>query len=183
MQEEKIDYGSEWCMEFSNEELYKYLITKFDNDSNVIIETLSEDDNEIEIMSDIPIQFICFDGDKQNLFISFYGNQTSIFIKNEEIMFIDESVKNIYTTSDTFGNVVYEGALRNLTHIEMLTLFVEVIMCFIGAIEVEIIEEEVPYDKHYKEHNYYKSHSYEINIKNNNSERKQKVFENITINY
>lgn len=182
MQEERIDYDSEWCMEFFNEELYKHLIAKFDNNSDVIIKALSEDDDEVEIMSDIPVQFICFDGDKQDLFISFYGNQTSIFIKNEEIMFIDESAKNIYTTSDTFGNVVYEGTLRNLTHIEMLTLFAEVITCFIGAIEVEIIEKELPYDKHYKEHNYYKSHSYEINIKNN-SERKQKVFENITINY
>ncbi len=71
MQEEKIDYDSEWCMEFSNEELYKYLITKFDNDSNVIIKTLSDDDDEVEIMSNIPIKFICFDGDKQDLFISF----------------------------------------------------------------------------------------------------------------
>ncbi|HAG42628.1 MAG TPA: hypothetical protein DCL31_03640 [Clostridium sp.] len=183
MQGEKIDYDSEWCMEFSNEELYKHLIAKFDNNSDVIIKSLSEDDDEVEIMSDIPVQFICFDGDKQDLFISFYGNQTSISIKNEEIMFIDESVKNTYTTSDTFGNVVYEGTLRNLTHIEMLMLFSEVIMCFIGAIEVEIIEKELPYDKQHKEYNYYKSHSYEINIKNNNSERKQKVFENITINY
>jgi hypothetical protein len=31
-------------------------------------------------------------------------------------MFIDENTKGIYTTSDTFGNVVYEGDLRNLSH-------------------------------------------------------------------
>lgn len=182
MQEEKINYGSEYCMEFSNEELYKYLITKFENNSDVIIRTLS-DDEEVEIMSNIPVEFICFDGDKEDLFISFYGNQTSIFIKNQEIMFIDENTKGRYTTSDTFGNAVYEGTLRNLNHIEILTLFVEVITCFIGAIEVEIIEKEVPCDINYKEYNYYKPHSYEINVKNNNLERKQKVFENIMINY
>ncbi|UIO43441.1 hypothetical protein LOY85_04580 [Brevibacillus brevis] len=62
------------------------------------------------------------DGEKQDLFISFNGNQTSIFVRDEELMFIDESTKGSYTTSDTFGNAVYEGTLRNLTHAEMLTL-------------------------------------------------------------
>ncbi|WP_160690527.1 hypothetical protein [Clostridium sp. C2-6-12] len=183
MKEEKINYGSELCMQFSNEELYKGIIAKFDNNPDVIIRTLSDDDQEVEIMSKIPIQFICFDGDKQDLFISFYGNQTSIFVKDEEIMFIDESTKGRYTTSDTFQNVVYEGTLRNLTHVEMLTLFTEVITCFIGAIEVEIIEKEVPSDKQYKQYDYYKPHSYQINVKNNNLDRNKKVFENITINY
>lgn len=183
MQEEKINYGSELCMKFSNEEIYKYLITKFDNNLDVIIRTLSDDDHEVEIISNIPIQFVCFDGDKEDLFISFNGNQTSIFVKDEEIMFIDESTKGRYTTSDTFQNVVYEGTLRNLTHVEMLTLFAEVIRCFIGAIEVEIIETEVSCDKHYKQYNYYKPHSYEINVKNNSSYRNKKVFENIIINY
>ncbi|KPV58252.1 hypothetical protein QJ48_17370 [Paenibacillus sp. A3] len=183
MQVEKINNGSEWCMQFSNEELYKYLITKFDGNLDVIIRTLSDDEQEVEITSNIPIQFICFDGDNQDLFISFYGNQTSIFVKDEELMFIDESTKGTYTTSDTFQNVVYEGTLRNLTHAEMLTLFAEVITCFIGGIEVEIIEKEVPCDKQYKQYDYYKPHSYEINVKNNNLDRKKKTFENITINY
>lgn len=182
MQEEKIDYCSGDCMEFSNEELYNYLITKFENVPNVIIRTLF-DDEEVEIMSNKPVEFICFDGDKEELFISFHGNQTSIFVKNQEIMFIDENTKGRYTTSDTFGNVVHEGTLRNLTHVEMLTLFAEIITCFIGAIEVDIIEKEVPCDTNYKEYNYYKPHSYEINVKSNNSEQKQKVIENIIINY
>lgn len=178
-----INYGSEMCMQFSNEELYENLITKFDNKPDVIIKTLSDDDQEVEIASNIPIQFICFDGDKQDLFISFYGNQTSIFVKDEEIMFIDESTKGRYTTSDTFENVIYEGSLRNLTHLEILTLFAEVITCFIGAEEVEVIEKEVPSDKQYVQYEYFKPHVYEINVKNNNLDRKSKVFENITINY
>lgn len=182
MQEEKKDYGSEYCMEFSNEELYKYLITKFDNNSDVSIRILSNDE-EVGIMSNIPIEFICFDGEKEDLFISFYGNQTSIFIKNQELMFIDENTKCRYTTSDMYGNAVYEGTLRNLTHVEILTLFSEIITCFIDAIEVEIIEKEDPSYTNYKEYNYYKPHSYEINVKNNNSEKKKKVIENFIINY
>ncbi|MFB0867626.1 hypothetical protein, partial [Paenibacillus oleatilyticus] len=62
-------------------------------------------------------------------------------------------------------------------------LFAEVITCFIGAIEVKIIEKEVPCGKQYKQYDYYKSHSYEINVRNDNLDRKKKVFENITINY
>ncbi|TQR31494.1 hypothetical protein [Brevibacillus brevis] len=183
MKEKTINYGSEWCMQFSNEELYEYLITTFESNVDVLIKTLSEDDQEVEITSNIPIQFICFDGEKQDLFISFNGNQTPIFVKDEELMFIDESTKGSYTTSDTFGNVVYEGTLRNTTHKEMLTLFAEIITCLIGAIEVEIIEKEVPSDKQYKKYDYDKSQSYEINVQNNNSDRKKKVFENITIYY
>ncbi|WP_128103486.1 hypothetical protein [Paenibacillus sp. DCT19] len=106
---EKVNYGSSVCMQFSNEELYKYFITKFENNSSIAIRTLSQDDREIEITSSTPIQFICFDGEKQDLFISFNGDQTSIFVHDEEIMFIDENKKGMYTTSDTFGNVVYEG--------------------------------------------------------------------------
>lgn len=183
MQEENIDYGSGMSMEFSNEELFENLIAKFDNNPDVIIRTLSDDDQEVEITSNIPIQFISFDGDKQDLFISFYGNQTSIFVKDQEIMFIDENTKGTYTTSDTFQNVVYEGTLRNLTHVEMLALFAEVITCFIGANEVEIIEKEVLSDKQYKQYRHHRPHNYEINVTNNNLERIKNVFENITINY
>ncbi|OAB37790.1 hypothetical protein [Paenibacillus glacialis] len=183
MQEEKVNYGSEVCMKFSNEELWKYLITKFGNNPDVTIKTLSDDDREVEITSSTPIQFICFDGEKQDLFISFNGNQTSIFVKDEEIMFIDENTKGIYTTSDIVGNVVYEGNLRNFTHVEILSLFAEVISCFIGAIEVEIIEKEVPYDKENKQYKYYKPHIHEINVKNKNLDKKIKLFENIIINY
>ncbi|TVX94888.1 hypothetical protein [Cohnella terricola] len=182
MQEEKMNYGSKVCMQFSNEELWEHLITKFKNNPAVAIKTLSDDDREIEITSSTPIQFICFDGEKQDLFISFNGNHTSIFVKDEEIMFIDENTKGIYTTSDTFGNVVYEGEL-NLSHVEILSLFADVISCFIGAEEVEIIEKEAPYDKENKQYEYYKPHSYEIDVKNENLEKRIKSFDNITINY
>lgn len=178
-----MKYGSKACMLFSNKELRKYFITKFENNPAVAIRTLSDDDRETEITSSTPIQFICFDGEKQDLFISFNGSQTSIFVYDEEIMFIDENSKGIFTTSDTFGNVVYEGDLRNLSHVEMLSLFADVISCFIDAEGVEIIEEETPYDKENKQYKYYKPHIYEINVRNKNPYKKIKTFENITISY
>lgn len=100
--QEEVNYGSKSCMQFSNEEPWKYFITIFENNPTVAIRTLSDDDSEIEITSSTPIQFICFDGEKQDLFIRFNGNQTSIFVYDEEIMFIDENSKGLYTTSDTF---------------------------------------------------------------------------------
>ncbi|GIO84661.1 hypothetical protein J25TS5_15930 [Paenibacillus faecis] len=181
--QEEVNYGSKACMKFSNEELWKYLITRFENNPAVAIRALSDDDREIEITSSTPIQFICFDGEKQDLFISFNGNQTSIFVYDEEIMFIDENTKGIYTTSDTFGNVVYEGDLRKLSHAEILSLFADFISCFIGAEKVEIIEEEATYDEENMQYKYYKPHIYKINVKNRNSDRKIKIFENITISY
>ncbi|KQY80603.1 hypothetical protein ASD24_16820 [Paenibacillus sp. Root52] len=180
---EKVNYGSSVCMQFSNEELYKYFITKFENNSSIAIRTLSQDDREIEITSSTPIQFICFDGEKQDLFISFNGDQTSIFVYDEEIMCIDENRKGMYTTSDTFGNVVYEGDLRSLSHVELLSLFRDVLLCFIGAEEVEIIDREASYDEESKQYKYYKPHTYEINVNNKNYDRQIKKFKNITISY
>lgn len=69
-----------------------------------------------------------------------------------------------------FGNVVYEGELRNLSHVEILSLFADVILCFIGAEEVEIMEEEAPYDDKNEQYKYYKPHNYKIYCK-----RKMKV--------
>ncbi|WP_156829709.1 hypothetical protein [Paenibacillus ginsengihumi] len=180
---EEVNYGSNACMHFTNEELWKYLIAKFENNPSVAIRTLSDDDREIEITSSTPIQCICFDGEKQDLFMSFNGNQTSIFVCDAEIMFIDEHSKGLFTTSDTFGNVVYEGNLRNLPHVEILSLLSDVISCFIGAEEVKIIEQEAPYDDENKQYKYYKPHIYEINVRNKNVDRNIKKFENITISY
>ncbi|WP_145153893.1 hypothetical protein [Paenibacillus xylanexedens] len=180
---EEVNYGSTACMLFSNEELWNFLITKFENNSAVSIRTLTDDDREIDLSSHTPIQFICFDGEKRDLFISFNGTQTSIFVCDKEIMFIDENVKGIYTTSDTFGNVVYEGHLRNLSHVEILSLFADVISCFISAEEVEIVEEEAPYDEENKQYKHYKPLNYEINVKNKNPNKQIKTFENITISF
>ena len=76
-----------------------------------------------EFNSSKKIETIVFDGCDENLFINFYGIHTSIFVYDMEIMFIDENSKGIYTSSDIYNNVVYEGDLREMSHEEMLKMF------------------------------------------------------------
>lgn len=171
-------------MEFSNEELKKYMIEYLINNSwdNKLIRFLSEDGDEIEIDSSEKVGAIVFDGFDENLFINFYGIHTSILVYDIEIMFIDEKSKGIYTLSDVYNNVVYEGNLREMSHEEMLKMFSEIILCFIDAEEVSMTQLDVPENK-YKKYNYYKPHMFIVEVKNNDTIKKTRVYENITIKY
>lgn len=111
---EELYKESECCMEFNNEEILDYFVKPLKDKPNLMIKILTED-KEIPDFENGKIEIVCLDGDKEELYISFMGCQTSIFIKNEEIMFIDEKAKSNYTISDTKYNVVYEGILRKLT--------------------------------------------------------------------
>jgi hypothetical protein len=171
-----------YCMNFKNEELKEYLISRMEKSATTDIRVLSEEGEEIDINSDIKVETIVFDGDDENLFINFYGVHTSIFVFDKEIMFIDENSKGTYTSSDVYNNVVYEGKLREMDHLEILQMFADFISCFIDSsgVEVLITEDEA---KKYKKYNYYNPSIFTINVKNNNRVNKEKVFENITIRY
>lgn len=174
----------EYCMKFSNEELKKYMVEYLINNSwdNKLIRFLSKDGDEIEIDSSEEIGTIVFDGEDENLFINFYGIHTSIFVYNEEIMFIDEESKGTYTSSDVYNNVVYEGNLQKMSHEEMLQMFSEIILCFVDAEDVSMTQLDVPENK-YKKYNYYKPHMFIVEVKNNHTSERTSVYENITIKY
>lgn len=173
---------NEYCMKFSNEELKKYLYDKLIENPNIMIRCLSADDEEVDITSNEKIETIVFDGEDENLSIIFYGIHTSIFAYDVEIMFIDEDSKGIYTSSDVYDNVVYEGKLREMSHEEMLHMFSEIISCFVGAEEVSMTQFDVPEDK-YKKYNYYKPHMFIVEVKNNHTIERISTYENITIKY
>ncbi|MGC6174283.1 hypothetical protein [Lacrimispora sp. 38-1] len=166
-------------MNFKNEELKQYLISRVEKSATTDIRVLSEEGEEIDINSDIKVETIVFDGDDENLFINFYGVHTSIFVFDKEIMFIDENSKGTYTSSDVYNNVVYEGKLREMDHLEILQMFADFISCFndSSGVEVLISEDEA------KKHNYYNPSIFTIIVKNKNRDNKDKVFENITIRY
>lgn len=179
---------NESCMKFTNEELKKYLIdnVKRSKWSNLDIRLLSDDGEEIGNNSDIKIETIVFDGEDENLFINFYGVQTSIFSFDEEIMFIDEKSKGIYTSSDVDNNVVYEGSLREMTHEEMLQMFADIIICLIDATGISVIQSNIPDHKkfeEYKKSHYYDPHMFIVNVEKEHIIGETKVYENITINY
>ncbi|URZ02569.1 hypothetical protein CLAUR_025810 [Clostridium felsineum] len=168
---------TDWCMKFTNEEILKYFINSFDNNSDVDISILS-DDEEISKDSNKNIETVCLDGEKQELFVDFLKCQTSIFIMDTEIMFIDDKAKKNYTSSDTAYNVVYEGNLRCMTHKEILEMFVEIINCCIGTYEVYVEEKKI--DNH--NNSSYETFKYEINLKVNKAKKKKLNYNNICIN-
>lgn len=174
----------EYCMKFSNEEIREYMVGYLISNSmdNKLIRFLSEDGGEIEFNSSKKIETIVFDGCDENLFINFYGIHTSIFVYDMEIMFIDENSKGIYTSSDIYNNVVYEGDLREMSHEEMLKMFSEIILCFCDSEDVSISQLDVPENK-YKKYNYYEPHRFVIEVKNNHGIQKESVYENIIIKY
>lgn len=172
-----------YCMQFTNEEIENGIIKKFIDMPGVEIKRLSETGKVLSEKSFEPIETLCFDGDKENIFINFLGIETDIFICNEEIMLIDESAKDIYTLSDVYHNIVYEGNLRELSHHEILQLIADFIKCFLGATDLRITELPVQNPKSYKTYNYYSPLCYIVDVTNNRTNKRQKRFENITINF
>lgn len=173
----------DYCMQFTNDELEKGIIRELINISGVKIKRLSESGELLDKDSLEPIETICFDGDSENIFVNFLGIETDIFVFDKEIMLIDESAKGTYTSSDVYHNVVFEGELRKLSHADIIHLITDMIKCFIGATDLDIIEEPVPKSKSYKSYNYYTPLFYTLNVKNDSIKKQQKKFENITINF
>ncbi len=166
----------EECMNFSNEQIMKYIIEKVCEEDNIDIILKSDDDMIIDATSNEKICTIIFDGIKENFFINFYGGQTSLFFNDEEIMFIDDNIKDLYTSSDTKGNIVYEGELRNKTHEKILKLFVDIIIILLGYENVSIEYMHIP-EKNKKWYVYYENI---ITIYGKEEGKGTYVFENLT---
>ncbi|SFI02111.1 MULTISPECIES: hypothetical protein [unclassified Bacillus (in: firmicutes)] len=177
MRIEELYPETDWCMKFTNEEILKYFVEPLSMNSDVDIRVLS-DDEEIPKDSDKQIETVCLDGEKQELFINFLECQTSIFIMDTEIMFIDDNAKKNYTSSDTAYNVVYEGNLRCMTHKEILEMLAEIISYCIGTYEIYVEEEKMDN----LNHSSYQTFKYDVNLKANKSEKKKLNYNNIYIN-
>lgn len=175
------DEYNEYCMKFSNEELREYLYEKVSNSNVLEIKCLSENGNEIDITSKTKIETIAFDKN-EDIAIMFWGYQTSIFVYDKEFMFIDEKTKDSYTSSDVYDNVVYEGKLREMSHEQMLQMFADIVLCFADATGVSVIQSDVP-ENTYKQYSYYEPHMFVVDVENKHSNRRTKVFENLTITY
>ena len=130
----------ELCMKFTNEEIQKFLVDPLLLHQKISIIFYDNDDNEILSKFETKIRFISFDGGKLDFYMAFYGHQTSIFILDKEIMFIDDKEKVNYTGSHTYHNVVYEGVLRDKTHEEILKLMYKVVIILLGSQKINIEE-------------------------------------------
>lgn len=154
---------TEWCMNFTNKEIMEYFVQPLTANPDINIKLLS-DDREIKEDSNENIEIVCLDGEKEELFVSFIGCQTSIFILNEEVMFIDENAKKNYTLSDTAFNIVYEGNLRGMTHKEILKMLLEFVNYCVGAYEIYVEEDNKNYIINLKSNKYVKNNIYYNNI-------------------
>lgn len=177
---------TEFCMTFKNEEIRDYLIKPLKEYPYLNFRVLTSDGEEISGNSEEEISFVCFDGEIENFYIKFDGDQTSIFISdeyipksnkytfNEEFMFIDEINKQCYTSSDTSGNIVYEGRLRDGSHQEILELFRDFIVLLIGAKKI-FIKETIVSQEGFE----YPKCEYIVNIINDSGIKKNVRYDNI----
>ena len=159
-------------MTFSIEELQREYIDKIKAAANAAI----------QIDYDGPggtIDYIDFTFEKNSLSVRFYGFETALFLFDEKIMLVDDIQKTKYTLDHTYGNVVYDGALRNLTHSEILRLLAEITECFIDCVGVTVISQEiVPSTVDSVGKNHYKIY---VSTEKPETGAKTKIFSNIEI--
>lgn len=179
-------YAREYCMIFTNEEISAYLINPLREYPNLIFRLLTSDGTEVSENSDEDISFVCFDGERENFYIRFDGGQTLLFISDEmpgpeckftfseEFMFIDDCEKEYIVSDETYGNVVYEGTLRDKTHKEILDLLCNIVILLIGAKKITVNETIVSQTRYH-----YVKYNYMINITNDTGIKKNIRYDNI----
>jgi len=185
-------------MKFSNKDIFEFLVNPLRRFSQLDIRMLADQNGasvEIDENSEERIAFVSFDGRKENFHVSFSA-YVSLFISDLDFealkldsdwsygkhytfdghfMFIDDDTKKIISESETYGNIVYEGTLRDKTHKEILTLIKDFVIVLIGTQKMEVISTET-----YRIGLQYLKHNYIIKITNPTKEKKRVVFENIT---
>lgn len=139
----------EFCMEFSSEKIETELIGKLRDSFHIDIQLDYEGPNNT-------IDYISIEPQKDNLAIRFYGFETSLYVLDEKIMLVDDNQLKQYTYDHTYGNVVYSGKLRNLTHVKILSLLLDLVKCFINctSVKAEILETKAPNMKSYHKNDY-----------------------------
>lgn len=165
---------NEKCMSFKNEEIIEYLVKPIQKNYQVDIRLSTESNDNISFDTNERIRYVCFDGEKEDFYASFLDYQTAIFILNEEFMFIDDYSKEDITSSETYGNVVYEGMLRDKCHKEILEIIYQLFTIIYGAKKIDIQETEVS-----QQGIQYPKCSYKIKLTNGLGLKSNISFENI----
>lgn len=162
----------EFCMEFSSEEIETEFIGKLRDSFHIDIQVDYEGPNNT-------IDYISIEPQKDNLAIRFYGFETSLYVLDEKIMLVDDNQLKQYTYDHTYGNVVYSGKLRNLTHVKILSLLLDLVKCFINctSVKAEILETKAPNMESYHKNDYI------LSVTTTDTTLHSKIFSNIRINY
>jgi len=166
-------------MEFTNQEIIKFLVNPLKKYPQLDIRFLSAEHKEISEKTTEQIKYVVLDGYKEDFHLGFYGDLTTFFTpaESEEIIFIDDRIKRTFTESDLYDNILYEGILYDKTNKEILELLLQFVEVFIGATKVEVSETKVT-DK--KDKNSFFKIDFIIKVFNETGEKKQITIENIT---
>ncbi len=128
-------------MIFSNDEIRNYFIYELEK-SNINCSCIVGDKYVDKDVTD-NFDYITFDGEKQDFFISFCQCESSIFINDDKIMFIDDNEKKFYTIEDTYENIVYEGSLINLSHEDILKILASIIKLLFGLKKMKVVKKKL----------------------------------------
>ena len=162
----------EFCMEFSSEEIETELIGKLRDSFHSDIQVDSEGPHNT-------IDYISIEPEKDNLAIRFYGFETALYVLDEKIILVDDNQLKQYTYDYTYGNIVYDGKLRSLTHSRILSLLLDLVKCFINCTSIEV---KVPETKAPNMELYHKN-DYVLSVTTTDTTLHSKIFSNIRINY
>jgi hypothetical protein len=160
------------CMAFTEEILETYLFDKIRKYSG--IELNYSFCEKSKFTGDIigKLNCVSFDGIKENFVIRFFNSaMISIFLFDEQFMFIDDALKKEVRGID--GCIVYEGYLRDKTHEQILDIIFELFKILYGAEKIEYEEQLVTKIGFYRKNNYI------VRINKPNCEKQTIQFENI----
>ena len=166
--------NAQYCMEFSNREILEYFIQPAEKNNSAIIRISTDREENISRNTGDKIRSIGLDGEKDNMSVLFCDHLTALFVLNEEFMFFDDNAKEYQTSSETYGNVVYEGTIRGKSHQEILKIIYELYTIVKDAKELKI-EETIIKQEGYQ----YPQCDYVVRIKKDTNEKSIIQFENI----
>lgn len=111
-------------------------------DSKELIKQYSERIRK-EVQEDIRIEYedncIILDGDKEELFITIYDeNEARVYWCNN--CFIFSASRNLFTSSDTYGEIVFEG---KVTEQNLCDLVIDLLLHIKDTLPIQISEEEI----------------------------------------
>ena len=154
-------------MDFTSEEVIQYLVTPLKRHDKLNIKVVYEGTDNLSLenvpdylrkhsnLSEIiknndsirqemgegkKISYINLDGTEGDFNIAFYGHMVAIYMLNEELMFIDDQSRKMQTTSETYGNIVYEGEFGSMSQKEILELIYQFITILEGSKKITVKE-------------------------------------------
>ena len=151
-----------YCMDFSNEDIFSFLIEPLRGNPHFELYPVDDNDNLVIKGSDTPIAAVFLYGFDTEPYVSFHKRKTVIYLENanftnwygeayslddkktypysgcDAFMFVDDNYKQVINIDETYGRVVYGGNLCDKTHEDILRLILKFVLQITSANKIEI---------------------------------------------